>query len=463
MRFSTSINLFLALSISFLVVGNIIGMVHFAPKYFQDYVNDVGRRFPNNEYSLINAFIATKDFDANTIEEYRLTLEDLKNLTNSLESYISKDRWGNTSTFESLQKIGFQSETIREVLFLNSVQSFLSNITTIALSKEETPEQRFILRLLSTLIIMNIGFISCILLVTFFYTRFTFWSVRSIADRIMNLIKTKDYSPLRYERNDEFTPLVEAINILSSNLSRQERIRSDFLSDFSHEIKTPITALKMLFEGVEDGIVKLNSETLKIIHAEIERLLSTTNAILEYERIVASEHIPLKPENFNLLDSARDVLEQYAPLFHQQEQTAIIERVGKIRVYLEKEWVIRIFHNAFSNFAKYAGKWSKLKVQFYRNDDRIILVFADNGNGISKDQIPFVHEKFYQADNARSGDVKRGIGIGLSIIDKIARLHNGYMQITSEKNAGFTLRICLREPPSHIIHSDELKDQQESV
>lgn len=154
MKFATSFNVFLALSLAFLVAGNIVGLVYFAPRYFSDYVEDVRQTFPNDEYTLINTFIASKDFDPATIEEYRLTLEDLKNLSKSLESYIPKKEEGN-STFESLQRIGFAPDTIREVLFLNSVQSFLSNITSIAFSDQETPEKRFLLRLLSTVVYMN--------------------------------------------------------------------------------------------------------------------------------------------------------------------------------------------------------------------------------------------------------------------------------------------------------------------
>lgn len=74
-----------------------------------------------------------------------------------------------------------------------------------------------------------------------------------------------------------------------------------------------------------------------------------------------------------------------------------------------------------------------------------------------------MHEKFYQADAARSGDVKRGIGIGLSTVDKIARLHDGYLSVTSDKGKGFQLKVVLSETPSRIIHSQGLQDTGMSV
>ena len=248
MRFSQKFITFLLISLSLLILGNIASVVYFAPRYFHDYVDEVRKElFPNDEYALINAFIASKDLDAATIEEYRLTLEDLKTLSNSLASYApapNKD----TNTFESLQKIGFATDTIKEVLFLNSVESFLHNLVSIVFAKEESPEQHFLLRMLSMLFSVNIGLISLILLVTYFWTRIIFRPTIALSERLSRLTENRDYQPIVYTRTDEFAPLVTAVNALAGNLARQEKIRSDFLSDFSHEIKTPITALKMFLE-----------------------------------------------------------------------------------------------------------------------------------------------------------------------------------------------------------------------
>ncbi len=248
MRFSQKFIAFLSVSMVLLIIGNIASVVYFAPRYFHDYVEEVRKEFPNDEYSLINAFIASKDLDPATIEEYRLTLEDLKSLSKSLESYVPVPQKINNSTFESLQKIGFATDTIKEVLFLNSVENFLRNLVSIVLSKDETPEQHFLLRMLLMLFVVNIGLISLILVITYIWTRVIFKPTFAISERLAKLTESRDYSPVVYTRTDEFAPLVAAANTLSANLARQEKIRSDFLSDFSHEIKTPVTALKIFLE-----------------------------------------------------------------------------------------------------------------------------------------------------------------------------------------------------------------------
>ncbi len=256
MKFSTSFILFLGVALVLLVSGNIASVVYYAPKYFQEYVRDVAANTPSDEYALITSFIESKDLDAATIEEYRLTLEDLRSLTKSLENISrtieSKDL---QSTTNALEKIGFSSDNIRQTIYLNGVQAFLQNLVSVATSPEQTPERNFLVRILTLLLIVNSILISALLLIVFIWTRITFRPIISLSDRLRKITEEGEYREVYYTRKDEFAPLVKAVNTLSVGLARQEKIRSDFLSDFSHEIKTPITALKMFIEGVEDGVV----------------------------------------------------------------------------------------------------------------------------------------------------------------------------------------------------------------
>lgn len=80
------------------------------------------------------------------------------------------------------------------------------------------------------------------------WTKFIFRTTHAIYDGLSKLTERKEYVPIIYKRRDEFAPLITAVNTLSQSLAAQEKIRSDFLSDFSHEIKTPITALKVFME-----------------------------------------------------------------------------------------------------------------------------------------------------------------------------------------------------------------------
>lgn len=130
----------------------------------------------------------------------------------------------------------------------------------------------------------NLVLIGSILLLSYLWVVYTFRPVRSIVDNLSNIVYKKEYKNIVYYKKDEFFPLMEAINNLNKSLSLQEKIRSDFLSDLSHEIKTPITAVKCYLEGIEDGIIETTPKNMKMLYGEIERLIKITNSIMEYEK-----------------------------------------------------------------------------------------------------------------------------------------------------------------------------------
>ena len=106
-----------------------------------------------------------------------------------------------------------------------------------------------------------------------------------IIDRLNAYIDSSRYQTISYKSNDEFFSLVSTINSLYKSLRVQENIRSNFLSDISHEIRTPITAVKCYLEAIEDGMMQLDSKTIPLLQNELTRLTSITEQIMEYENL----------------------------------------------------------------------------------------------------------------------------------------------------------------------------------
>lgn len=117
-----------------------------------------------------------------------------------------------------------------------------------------------------------------------FWVRSIFTPIQNVTDNIRKIAENGEYTSLSYRKRDEFFPLISAINNLHKSLSIQERIRSNFLADLSHEIRTPITAVKCYLEAIEDGVMKLDTKTIHLFKNELDRLTSTTEEILEFER-----------------------------------------------------------------------------------------------------------------------------------------------------------------------------------
>lgn len=442
-----------------LISGNVLGLYHYAPVYFSEYVEDVRQQNLGDDTAIINAFIDSKDLDQATVDEYRQTLQDLGELTKNLENFSQSQR---LELLTADSGSTGENQAYRQVLFASGLETFFKNIVSIAFSTENTPERSFILKIITLLLIINAILISAILLITFAWTRIIFSPIVSLSQRLKKLTVERDYSKILYRRKDEFSPLIQAVNTLSENLADQEKIRSDFVSDFSHEIKTPITALKVFLEGVEDGVVALDDKGLGVVHSELDRLLVITDSIMQYEKIEAYKERNAAKEEFDLTEILALLREEYLPILARNSQIISFDE-APFPVFLERELMMQLVHNIYSNFTKYAGPNTLLSIQHYVRARKLTLLFEDDGRGVAKEHVKYLREKFYQADSGRSGaQSDRGIGIGVSLIEKIAKIHGGHMAITSDTGKGFRLKVVMEQEDipsasSRKIHPQDLQ------
>lgn len=125
--------------------------------------------------------------------------------------------------------------------------------------------------------------------------------------------------------------------------------------------------------------------------------------------------------------------EEYSPLLLQNNQTIEFRSDRHFSATVDRDMFTQIFHNIFSNFQKYAGTGTELSIRFFHAPDIFGIVFEDNGRGVPNIELPFLREKFYQVDKTRTITSESGSGIGLSIIEKIVRLHAGTLEIEGEE------------------------------
>lgn len=175
----------------------------------------------------------------------------------------------------------------------------------------------------------------------------------------------------------------------------------------------------------------------------MNRLTRITDSMMEYQRF---ENEPLKFEyELIALTEIFVFLElQYQYALKENEQTIVFDRNKEIFFYFDRDKLMQIIYNIVSNFLKYAGKHTTLFISFSEKNTLYRIVFEDNGRGVSHEHIPFLKEKFYQADRVKTGDIQsRGIGVGLSIVSKILDACGGRWTIKSDKGKGFKVTIVL--------------------
>lgn len=428
MKFAHKSSLFLLVTLLSVVATNFFALRYFSEKYFREYVAEVRRELPDINLDLVGAVIGAKGLDDKTIEEYRETLRDLSSITSGLERFSQDPK----SFLPAAYSGAFSPNSNQDILTDPLARSFALSTETPVLSKilsfrafgADTAEGVFAYKVLRSMFFVNFALIALVLISSSVFIRLSLRPLRSVVESIEGMANRCEYQKVNYTGNDEFRPLLDAIGTLSESLAIQEKIRSDFLSDLSHEIKTPITAVKCYLEGIEDGVIPLDETNIRHLTEEIARLIRITDSVMKMERLEGKGSAEIDPEKIDLVDVLQNVRDEYSPMFSETRQIVAFADEKRFFITFDRDGLLQIVHNVFSNFRKYAGKGTHLSIRFFHSKNDTVIIFADDGPGVPDTEVPFLREKFYQAEKSRTNEPGRGSGIGLSVVEKIVRLHS---------------------------------------
>ena len=289
------------------------------------------------------------------------------------------------------------------------------------------------------------------------------WIYRSIAVPLVKLKKaTKNIKEgnldfvLEVEGNDEFSQLCQDFEEMRKRLkeSTEEKILMDkenkeLISNISHDLKTPITAVKGYVEGIMDGVAdtpeKMN-RYVRTIYNKTNEMDHLINELTFYSKI-DTNRIPYTFSKLNVEDYFSDCAEELG----LEMETRGIELVyanyveKDVQVIADGEQIRRVIHNIVSNAIKYMEK-PKGIIQLRVKDvgDFIQVEIEDNGKGIAAKDLPYIFDRFYRTDVSRNSS-KGGSGIGLSIVKKIMEDHGGKVWATSRLGIGTIMYFVLRK------------------
>lgn len=216
-----------------------------------------------------------------------------------------------------------------------------------------------------------------------------------------------------------------------------EHMRSDFVANVSHELKTPLTSISGFVETLrlnENIDVQTRNRFLSIIETESDRLKRLIDDILLLSFIENNEKIVY--EGVSLYNVFLEVYEMTNYIAKSKNINLTYEFDDKsIVVFANRDYIKQVFLNLIDNAIKYTPDGGFVETSVYQNDENIFINIKDNGIGISKEDTSRVFERFYRVDKARSRDVG-GTGLGLAIVKHIVKSLNGTIDIKSELNVG---------------------------
>ena len=289
------------------------------------------------------------------------------------------------------------------------------------------------------------------------------WIYRSIAVPLVKLKKaTKNIKEgnldfvLEVEGNDEFSQLCQDFEEMRKRLkeSTEEKILMDkenkeLISNISHDLTTPITAVKGYVEGIMDGVADTPEKMdryVRTIYNKTNEMDHLINELTFYSKI-DTNRIPYTFSKLNVEDYFSDCAEELG----LEMETRGIELVYAnyvekgVQVIADGEQIRRVIHNIVSNAIKYMEKPRGI-IQLRVKDvgDFIQVEIEDNGKGIAAKDLPYIFDRFYRTDVSRNSS-KGGSGIGLSIVKKIMEDHGGKVWATSRLGIGTIMYFVLRK------------------
>lgn len=241
----------------------------------------------------------------------------------------------------------------------------------------------------------------------------------------------------------DFNKMTETLETSQEEIERQEKRRRQFIADVSHEMRTPLTTISGLTEGLVNDIIP-KSETdrcIALIDTEAKRLTKLVNENLDYEKI-RSNKIKLQKTRFN----GREFLE----LIKEQLDYVATEKGNKITVDIDKDMYIyadydrltQVFINIVKNGVQFTEN-GLITLTGTRDYKESVLTITDTGIGMNTEELEQIWERFYKADMSRTNTAFGESGIGLSIVKQLIEYHDGTISVTSEPNKGTTFTIRL--------------------
>jgi signal transduction histidine kinase len=259
----------------------------------------------------------------------------------------------------------------------------------------------------------------------------------------MRIIRNGDYShKVKVGGRDELTLLGREFNELTERLHTSESKRRQFVSDASHELKTPLASIKLLSDSILQNDMDMPTvrEFVEDIGNEAERLNRLSTKLLSLSKIDSQEE--LSCEIVNIEPTVDRVIRMLSTIAEENHITITKDIHCDSPILIQEDDLYEIAFNLAENAIKYNTPGGALKISLYREQDDAVLEVSDTGVGIPDDALPHLFERFFRVDKARSRK-SGGSGLGLSIVRNLVTRNNGMIDVSSTcgKGSVFTVRF----------------------
>jgi len=239
----------------------------------------------------------------------------------------------------------------------------------------------------------------------------------------------------------DFNTMVDSLKSSQEEIERQENRRRQFMADAAHEMRTPLTTINGLLEGIEHDMIPENQKqrSLQLMQNETRRLIRLVNENLDYEKI-RSNQIVLQKQTFNAYEALEMIVEQLKGKARDSGDELVLECPTELMIYADYDRFSQIIVNIIQNAIQFTTN-GKISIIGYYAENESIIKIKDSGIGMTAEEVKNIWERYYKADISRKNTKYGESGLGLAIVQQLVNLHGARVEVESIPGEGTTFTL----------------------
>ncbi len=246
------------------------------------------------------------------------------------------------------------------------------------------------------------------------------------------------------ETKDELGALAHSLELMADSLSKIEEYRREFISNISHDFRSPLTSIKGYIEAMLDGTIPVEKQEryLNIVLTETQRLTKLTNGLLDMNNLEKFGPY-LKLSDFDIIEVIKSTLNTFeGKCIDKNIAIYLNNHALNTVVTADKTKIQQVFYNLIDNAIKFTPEYKKIYVTITEKNEKIYVSVKDEGQGMSEETQSKIWDRFFKGDASRGRD-KQGTGLGLAIAREIMKAHNENIDVISTEGAGSEFKFSL--------------------
>ena len=280
---------------------------------------------------------------------------------------------------------------------------------------------------------------------TYFFTRNMLRPLAVVSKGANQLSQGRFDVGLEVRSQDEIGQLARTFNTLALDLAKYEQTKDSFVANVSHELRSPLTSMQGLLQGVMDGTIpqEESAHYIDVVLGETKRLNILINDLLDLARMQAGQ-FPVEIEKMDINETIRRVLITFESKIDAKHLDVEVEFEHDCEmVYADANRIYQVIQNILDNAIKFVPEKGLLRIASVTSGGHAYISINNSGKPISQDELSMLFDRFYKADKNRPRTVE-GTGIGLSIVKKIIEEHHQKIWVESDKATGTTFTFTLK-------------------